>query len=184
MTQLLKLAPYIIGCALLAACAWWLYSWGASSGRLRGDVALAEMRAAHNAALAIANAQHAQALEKATAERAEVEAKMRDGAAAADAKFKDYQGVRKHADTVISSLRADAVRMRKQCIASRPADSHSADSAVPGATDAGHMDHAAGYTGLGIEDAKNLVEIAADGDRYAVQLSACQAYVRSIVNPK
>ncbi len=164
-----KSAWYSIGGALAAlALIMIVYQSGKSAGE---DSVRAEWRAAErqyaNAAAAILE-QHRET-ERLWSQRLQE---------TTDELYARLSAVEADANDTIAGLRTGNLQLRERFRACSTATARVPDAATPAS-----VDHDAGTGGLSQPDAQFLVRLAARADRAVSQLSACQAYVRSITEP-
>lgn len=151
----LKLASVV---AILFAVVWCSYDAGRTSVQTRWDRATA------------------QAAENAKRLAGEYRLKERGWAGelqqAQDTLFAAQQATTSEVDRALTDVRADNLRLRERFRA--------CERRVSTDTAASGSDDAAGEGGLSEQDQEFLVRIAGEADHLAHQLTACQAYVRSV----
>lgn len=171
--MMLRALPYLAAVGMAIAA----YHFGAHVEHLARVAEVTSLKRAHSQDLEDIDRANRQALADALRRQREIEAQHAADMAALDAKYtKELQDAKATSDADIAAVRAGAYRLRERFTC----PSAGAGSPGGGATQAGpgaSVDHAATQRGLGQEDAAAVIAAADEGDRWAVQLRACQAIV-------
>jgi hypothetical protein len=177
MKLLLRALPYMAALAVIFAGLWAVYSFGVHVEHQRRVAEVTAMDAKHTKALADISTANSLALAAMQTKAREAEQLAAERMAALDEKYtKEMQDAKRKADADIAAVRRGAVRVRDKFTcpgAGSPA------GGVPQAGRSAGVGDAATGRGLGAEDAAEIIAAADTGDRWARQLMACQAIVRS-----
>jgi hypothetical protein len=146
------------------------YSSGAKHERERKDADIARLKLAHGERLAAIDRDYRERLQAATDKARAAEAKAAADMAAIDRKYtKELNDAKKRSAADVAAVRAGDWRVRES-LTCKTID-------VPTAAGPTRMGDGAASRGLGNEDAAEAIADADEGDRWAIQLKACQAIV-------
>lgn len=177
--KLLRAAiPYIILAAIIFGALLFAYDFGVGTERARKDAEISALKLKHATTLGQIDREHRTQLDAARLLVIATERKAADEMAAMDMKFtKELNDAKHKAAADVAAVRAGAWRVRDEFTCSAPGDAGPSGGAAAPHASAG-VDHGAAQRGLRSEDAAEIIEAADTGDRWAVQLRACQAIIR------
>lgn len=172
--------PYMVAVAVVLGALFAAYRFGVSVENAQRRAEVADLKRDHGDTLALLNGAHKDALAKALQEVADAKDKAAADMAALDEKFtKEMNDAKSKSEADVAAVRAGAIRVRDRFTCTAPADSAAGPGGGAGqavGTSAGVGDGAA-VRGLGPQDAGEILAVADTGDRWAVQLRACQAII-------
>lgn len=173
----LRALPYVVLAGIGAATVASAYLFGVHTEHQARVAEVATLNLQHTRVLAQVDREHRTALQAATDLVRATELKAASDMAALDLKYtKELKDAKNRNAAEIAAVRAGAWRVRDEftCAGGAAGPGGDVSAAGPGAG----VDHGSAGRGLGPEDAAEILDAADTGDRWAVQLRACQEIVR------